>query len=252
MKRITYVISFFFLGLFMDCQKKHIPVLMTSPMQDITEESATAGGSVINDGGGDILEEGICFCTGATPTVDNTRVKGLSSGKDFTCGMTGLTVNTVYNVRAYAINKSGPGYGDMVTFTAKAVIVKAPCSPAKNSFTFNTITDNYYTSSGVNGIGNYEMTGNGNNSDLRIEFMEAPKTGKYITNGFPSFSNTTECCVEGVFGGLFSYYYLADARDTVYVTKLGKDRYSMDFCHLHFGSASTSYTFYSDGNLTTH
>jgi hypothetical protein len=42
----------------------------------------------------------------------------------FFSAITGLTANTTYNVRAYATNSAGTGYGDTLTFTTAESIVK--------------------------------------------------------------------------------------------------------------------------------
>jgi hypothetical protein len=101
-------------------------------------------------------------------------------------------------------------------------------------------------------FGDYGLIGNGLDSDLRIEFSEAPETGIYTTVTSPFEMSSDECAVNGVFGGTFSFFYQGDAGHSVYVEKIGTDNYSITFCDLPFSSSSEgSFNWSSDGNLTT-
>ena len=85
---------------------------------DITTVSATAGGSVSSSGGGSkTTERGVCYSTLTNPTTANFKVMSGSGSGDFTCALTGLTPNTTYFVRAYAVKGSSTTYGNEITFT---------------------------------------------------------------------------------------------------------------------------------------
>lgn len=96
----------------------NLPTVTTSNVSDITAISANGGGIVTDDGGAEIRERGLCWSTGSDPTVSDSHIAAATSGiGTFSCAMTGLTPNTTYHVRAYAINSKGTAYGREVTFT---------------------------------------------------------------------------------------------------------------------------------------
>jgi uncharacterized protein (TIGR02145 family) len=95
-----------------------IPALTTSAVTEITYATATGGGNITNDGGGEIIARGICYSTTPSPTLDDSKtINGTGTGV-FTSPFTGLAPNTVYYVRAYATNFVGTAYGSEVTFTS--------------------------------------------------------------------------------------------------------------------------------------
>ncbi|NOU20118.1 MAG: T9SS type A sorting domain-containing protein [Bacteroidales bacterium] len=94
-----------------------IPTVTTTAASSITSSSATSGGNVTADGGATVTERGICYATTANPTTANSKVVTGSGTGTFTSNMTGLAANTLYYVRAYAINANGTAYGTQVSFT---------------------------------------------------------------------------------------------------------------------------------------
>ncbi|MDP3181162.1 MAG: transcription factor, partial [Bacteroidota bacterium] len=77
--------------------------LTTSTPTNLTSTSATLGGSISSDGNATITERGICFSTSQSPTTSNSKVANGSGTGSFSGTITGLTANTTYHVRAYAI-----------------------------------------------------------------------------------------------------------------------------------------------------
>jgi len=60
---------------------------------------------------------GICWATRANPTTDDSKTTDGTSIGTFSSMMTGLSPNTKYHVRAYAINSAGTAYGKIESFT---------------------------------------------------------------------------------------------------------------------------------------
>ena len=60
---------------------------------------------------------GVCWNTSSNPTTANSHTTDGSGTGTFVSSLTGLTPNTLYYLRAYAVNTSGTAYGDDVTFT---------------------------------------------------------------------------------------------------------------------------------------
>lgn len=95
----------------------NVPIVTTSNITNITPTAVSGGGTVISDGGASIQNRGVCWSTNHNPTIiDNHTSNGGGSG-DFYAQLTGLSINTTYYVRSYAVNVAGVGYGDEVCFT---------------------------------------------------------------------------------------------------------------------------------------
>lgn len=128
MKRFRYLLwaIIFMLPAVAGCKKDkmdpepdpELPVVSTfSSITAITQVTATGGGDVVSDGGSEVTDRGICWSVSQNPTLsDNQIPAGKGTGK-FTAGITGLTPETTYYVRAYAVNAAGTAYGDPVRFS---------------------------------------------------------------------------------------------------------------------------------------
>lgn len=94
-----------------------IPEVSTNLVTNILGNRAICSGTVVDDGGLEVMAKGVCWSTNSNPTIsDNHTVNGDSIG-DFTSNITGLALNTTYYVRAYASTSYGTGYGEEVSFT---------------------------------------------------------------------------------------------------------------------------------------
>jgi hypothetical protein len=88
-------------------------------------------------GSSTVIVSGICWSTVATPTLaDNRTINGGKSG-NFSSNLTGLNGKTSYNVRAYATNSVGTGYGNELTFNTLETITDID-SNVYNIVTFGT------------------------------------------------------------------------------------------------------------------
>ncbi len=90
--------------------------LTTMEPTGIGHTHATCGGYVNSDGGSEVTERGVCWATTQNPTTNDSHLSDGSGTGEFSVEITGLTVNTTYHVRAYAVNDKGTAYGDDVTF----------------------------------------------------------------------------------------------------------------------------------------
>ncbi len=94
------------------------PTVTTNSVSNITTTSAESGGNVIDEGASAVTERGIVWSTSADPTTSTgTKITDSSTGTgSYSATITGLSAQTVYHVRAYAINGSGTSYGNDVEF----------------------------------------------------------------------------------------------------------------------------------------
>lgn len=83
---------------------------------NVTHTHATCGGNVVSDGGSEVTERGVCWATTLNPTTSGSHLASGTGIGDFSVTLSGLTANTTYHVRAYAVNEKGTAYGDDVTF----------------------------------------------------------------------------------------------------------------------------------------
>jgi uncharacterized protein (TIGR02145 family) len=98
-----------------------LATLTTTAASAITTTTATSGGNISADGGGSITARGVCWGTGANPTIAGSRTTDGAGSGSFTSSLTGLTPGTTYHIRAYATNSAGTAYGNDLTFTTAAV-----------------------------------------------------------------------------------------------------------------------------------
>lgn len=96
------------------------PTVTTSDPTNVGQDTCTGNGNVTADGGGDITERGVCWGTSANPTTSNSKATTSGTTGTYTVDVTGLTPNTLYHFRAYAINSAGTSYGADVEATTDA------------------------------------------------------------------------------------------------------------------------------------
>lgn len=98
-------------------------VINTVAPSSVGENKATSGGTLVSAGTGQITEWGICFGTETAPTIEGNKITAPVTGETFSVELTGLTPNTTYYIRAYAINEAGTAYGTQEQFTTAEAAV---------------------------------------------------------------------------------------------------------------------------------
>ena len=96
-----------------------LPVVSTASVTDITDIGAKSGGEITDDGGDKITARGVVWGRTFEPVIENDARSedGTGTGK-YTSAITGLSYETKYYVRAYAVNSAGTAYGEAVQFTS--------------------------------------------------------------------------------------------------------------------------------------
>ena len=94
-----------------------LPIVTTNNVTTFTSTTATYGGNVTSDGNASISDRGVYYGTSANPETTGTKLQIGSGTGSFSYTRSGLSANTTYYVKAYAINSRGPAYGSQVTFT---------------------------------------------------------------------------------------------------------------------------------------
>ena len=96
-----------------------VPVVGSLNVSSIGDDNAQASAFLSDIGGeGEVISErGFVLASGSVPTIESTyRFVSTETTEEFKVKLTGLTYSTLFNIRAYAINKVGVGYSQMVQF----------------------------------------------------------------------------------------------------------------------------------------
>lgn len=140
------------------CKELTPPVVTTFNVSEVTQTTAISGGDVKDDGGSEVIKRGLCWGTGPNPTTTTTTTAsdhsrdGAGTGI-FTSYLTGLTANTRYYVRAWALNSQGISYGNEVSFTTNPILLAALTTTAVSMITAtNAIAGGNVTSDGGGAI----------------------------------------------------------------------------------------------------
>ncbi len=97
------------------------PTLNGLNVINIKDDNAQASANIANLGGDGetIKERGFVVSTGSNPSVDDgysLKFVSKDTKEAFTAQLTGLSYNTLYNIRAYATNNVGTGYSQALSF----------------------------------------------------------------------------------------------------------------------------------------
>ncbi len=117
-------------------------ITVTAVVTAISGSTATSGGTISAAGTSAITARGICWSAStAAPTTANFNTVVTGTTGAFVSGISGISSNTLYYVRAYATNSLGTSYGPQVSFTTTSTSATAPtlsATTAANSITAST------------------------------------------------------------------------------------------------------------------
>ena len=106
---------FVLVTLSVSCKKDEIPVLSTTAVSNIKQNTAYSGGIIISNGNSPIIQQGVCWSTALRPLISENKTSDTLGRAIFSSYITGLNPGTVYFVRAYATNGTGTGYGESMS-----------------------------------------------------------------------------------------------------------------------------------------
>lgn len=93
--------------------------ITTIQPSSVARTTAISGGNITLDGGGDIIQRGVCWNKSPEPDTSDFITKNGNGTGEFESTITGLSQGTKYYVRAYAINSAGVAYGNQFSFNTK-------------------------------------------------------------------------------------------------------------------------------------
>jgi hypothetical protein len=99
-----------------------LPTVTTDPITNKVGALAVGGGTVLTDGGNPVSAFGVCWGLSANPSLtSNLGFTNDGAGiATYVSSLTGLSIGTIYHVRAYATNIGGTAYGSDLVFTETA------------------------------------------------------------------------------------------------------------------------------------
>ena len=97
----------------------------TTTATSITDGTASSGGNITNDGHSSITARGVCWNTGGTPTISDSKTTDGTGTGVFASSLISLTPGQGYYVRSYATNSVGTAYGTQVQFTTTSAYIIA-------------------------------------------------------------------------------------------------------------------------------
>jgi hypothetical protein len=120
-----------------------IPTLTTASISAVGSTTANSGGSITSDGGSAITNKGVCWSTSANPTISNSIVSTGAGSSSYNAVLSGLTTNTLYYVRAFAVNATGTSYGNQLSFTTTSSPTPTPGVPIVGTVPIAKTVSNY-------------------------------------------------------------------------------------------------------------
>lgn len=114
------------------------PEVLTTTASNITLNTATSGGFVVETGGVNISARGVCWSSSANPTIHSHKTTQSGQSGKFTSQLTGLEPGVTYHYRAYATNQYGTGYGEDQTFTTQDAGLPAVATTSPTQITHDT------------------------------------------------------------------------------------------------------------------
>ncbi len=120
---IVLVTSFFFFSCEKDQEEdKLLPELTITSVEELSQTSLIAGGTIISDGGLEITDKGVCWGFRQNPTINDQMISAGSGSGSFEVTIVDLEPDKYYYLRAFATNNMGTGYGDEITFSTQSMI----------------------------------------------------------------------------------------------------------------------------------
>jgi hypothetical protein len=118
---------------------KLLPVLTTTSITKITQNTAISGGFITSDSGLEVIARGVCWSLKPNPTINDSITKDAAGTGEFVSNITNLIADTTYFLRAYATNSDGTAYGIQVSFKTLVSILPVLTTTAISDITISSV-----------------------------------------------------------------------------------------------------------------
>jgi uncharacterized protein (TIGR02145 family) len=181
-----------------------IPTLTTTTVSSIATGTAVSGGTILSDGRAAITTKGVCWSTGANPTIALSAKTNNGFGTEaFVSNIIGLAPNTTYYARAYATNSVGTGYGNEVSFKTASPPTITVTDIDGNTYQTVTICNQIWTKSNLK-VSKYR------NGDVIPQVTDATQWAALTTGAWCYYANNTSNGT--TYGKLYNWYAVNDSR----------------------------------------
>jgi len=181
-----------------------LPVVATTIVSSITQTTASCGGNITSDGGATITERGVCWSSGQTPTIANSKTSDGTGVGSFTSNITGLTIGATYYVRAYATNSAGTGYGSAMSFTTQQGSTGTVTDYDGNVYHTITIGTQVWM------VENLKVT-HYRNGDPIPNVTDSSAWGNLTTGAYCNYNNDVNNVT--TYGRLYNWFTVSDSRN---------------------------------------
>lgn len=123
-----------------------LPIINLQAVEYITDSSAICSAEIIDNGGAEIIDCGICWSENHNPLIiDNHESDSSVEFGPFTCAIKNLNSGTTYYVRAYASNNQGISYSNEICFTTKPSAASIPFGAISGIFSVSDDLKVYFS-----------------------------------------------------------------------------------------------------------
>jgi hypothetical protein len=256
MKKKIYILVYISLLLFTSaCRKAAKDVNDYLPKIKLASATVQDDGSVVlsatieSKGYGNVEEQGFCMSTNPIPKLLDRQVFLNGVSTDFSAVYENLSVDSVYYFRAFATNKYGYAYSNIISLSGiTPVVISPPCSLNLNSVNLGTGSSGTISSVSqpVYSLGVYSFSANASNATIQFEFGSTLNNAIYTTT-----TNTTPVGrqVRVTFTN-FNQYLLNDG-SSVYVKRISPGIFEITICDAPYNfSGSSTASFKTRFNVT--
>jgi uncharacterized protein (TIGR02145 family) len=188
----------------------NLATITTLPIGNTTSTSASSGGSISSTGGSLVTQRGVCWSTAQNPTTANSSTNNGNGTGSFTSNLTGLTANTTYYVRAYAINSAGTAYGNQQSFTTtnsgSGIVSNPGAGVTYNGYTYSSVV----LGNGQEWMAENLRTANYRNGDPIPTGLDNTTWSLTTSGAYAIYDNDN--ANNAIYGKLYNWYAVADPR----------------------------------------
>jgi uncharacterized protein (TIGR02145 family) len=188
----------------------NLATLTTLPVGNVTNSSATCGGSISAIGGSSVTQRGVCWSTAQNPTTASSSTNDGNGIGSFTSNLIGLTENTTYYVRAYAINSAGTAYGNQQSFTTttsgSGIVSNPGAGVTYNGYTYSSVV----LGNGQEWMSENLRTTNYRNGDPIPTGLDNATWSTTTSGAYAIYNNDN--ANDAIYGKLYNWYAVADPR----------------------------------------
>ncbi len=133
---VTLVLGLFIL---LSCEKNSLPVVETVSYEMVTLDTVVITGEVTDESGSTVVKRGFCWSTHPDPTLDDTFSENQFGPGVFTERIQNLIYGQTYYFRTFAVNASGAGFGEVLSFTVELKPEFASMTDARDGRSYATV-----------------------------------------------------------------------------------------------------------------